>query len=250
MGFIIDTIFSTLSTIDDIKLNIQDSWYEQKFNHYIKKYNEETGQYPRNVLTKENENWRFPQHTYNRPCMPTKYIIDPTQLQYRQDDCNKEVETDQSDDVEKVTGEVIETITSDEETDQLVNNVDTEKAVEIPVVITEVKENNPVKETSTDSKQNVETEVVEKSSCTVDPAEKEFPKEDVDENKEYINVKEKLAGKTEHMETAKMLAKEQKDIDDILMTNVNNIVGQQKANSAKTTSSTKTTTKRSTSKRK
>lgn len=201
MGFIIDTIFGVVDAIDDVKLNIQDVWYEKKFDHYINKYNNETGKYPDSIVKSNNKNkpkmvssyqpFVIPGTVYNGIPVPNNTVQKPVQVPKPDPQFNvSEHAKDDEVNVEKVIVKPSVPKTS--------KNNKIEKGAEAKVV--EIK-------STTGTKKDPPAKIV-------DPAEKEAPVEDADAEK-YITI-DALEGKTEHTETARMQLTGQSKIDQIV----------------------------------
>lgn len=230
MGFIIDSIFAVTNMVDDVKLNIQDLWYEKKMDHYINKYHQETGQYPGSVVndrkkptTSNYQPFTIPGTVYNGiplssmttpPVTPEPVVtVDNTLLLT---DETPEAETDTDSLLVNETDETSETETDVGEVNTVVNSKITKAAEAKAEKITAKKP--PVK--------------------TIDPAEKEAPVENAEAEK-YPSV-DAFEGKTEHLETAELLLKDQSVIDNAVKNMADGYINEVK---------TKTTTKRSSSKK-
>lgn len=230
MGFIIDSIFAVTNMVDDVKLNIQDLWYEKKMDHYINKYHQETGQYPGSVVndrkkptTSNYQPFTIPGTVYNGvplssmtapPVTPEPVVtVDNTLLLT---DETPEAETDTDSLLVNETDETSETETDVGEVNTVTNSKITKAAEAKAEKITAKKQ--PVK--------------------TIDPAEKEAPVENAEAEK-YPSV-DAFEGKTEHLETTELLLKDQSVIDNAVKNMADGYINEVK---------TKTTTKRSSSKK-
>ena len=199
MGFIIDTIFGVVDAVDDIKLNIQDVWYEKKLDHYINKYNNETGKYPESVV-KSNKKEKpkmvssyqpfiIPGTVYNGIPVPNNTTPKPP-VQTSEPQSKVHVPEHAKESVKAKTEVVVKP--------SVPKNNKIEKGAEVKVdeikSTTEAKKDPPVK--------------------IVDPAEKEAPVEEAGAEN-YITI-DALEGKTEHTETAKMQLVEQSKLDEVV----------------------------------
>lgn len=209
MGFIIDTIFGVADAVDDIKLNIQDMWYEKKLDHYINKYNNETGKYPESVVKSNNKkkpkmvsNYQpfvIPGTVYNGIPVPNN-ATPPVQVPEHAKK-SVEVKTEIECKMKPKPMYRIPLIKSDlvtqskkvEEYEKMVIG-EVQKAIDEIKSTTEAKKDPPVK--------------------IVDPAEKEAPVEEAGAEN-YITI-DALEGKTEHTETAKMQLVEQSKLDEVV----------------------------------
>lgn len=231
MGFIIDSVFAVSNMVDDVKLNIQDLWYEKKMDHYINKYHQETGQYPGSVVndrkkptTSNYQPFTIPGTVYNG--VPLSSMTTPPVTQ-------EPVVT--VDNTLLLTDETPET-----ETDPLLVN-ETDETSEIE---TDVGDVEPVKDTSSSKITKAAEAKAEKITAkkqpvkTIDPAEKEAPVENAEAEK-YPSV-DAFEGKTEHLETVELHLKDQSVIDNAVKNMADGYINEVK---------TKTTTKRSSSKK-
>ena len=199
MGFIIDTIFGVADAVDDIKLNIQDMWYEKKLDHYINKYNNETGKYPESVVKSNNKkkpkmvsNYQpfvIPGTVYNGIPVPNNTTPKPP-VQTSEPQSKVHVPEHAKESVKAKTEVVVKP--------SVPKNNKIEKGAEIKAdeikLTTEAKKDPPVK--------------------IVDPAEKEAPVEEAGAEN-YITI-DALEGKTEHTETAKIQLVEQSKLDEVV----------------------------------
>lgn len=195
MGFIIDTIFGVADAVDDIKLNIQDMWYEKKLDHYINKYNSETGNYPESVVKRNNKEkpkmvssyqpFVIPGTVYNGIPVPNNTTPEPQSKVHVPEHAkeNAEVKTE---------------VVVKPSVPKAPKNNKIEKGAEAKV--DEIK-------SSTEAKKDPPTEAV-------DPAEKEAPVEEAGAEN-YITI-DALEGKTDHTETAKMQLAEQSKLDEVV----------------------------------
>ena len=199
MGFIIDTIFGVADAVDDIKLNIQDMWYEKKLDHYINKYNSETGNYPESVVKRNNKEkpkmvssyqpFVIPGTVYNGIPVPNNTTPKPP-VQTSEPRSKVHVPEHAKESVKAKTEVVVKP--------SVPKNNKIEKGAEAKV--DEIK-------SSTEAKKDPPTEAV-------DPAEKEAPVEEAGAEN-YITI-DALEGKTDHTETAKMQLAEQSKLDEVV----------------------------------
>lgn len=236
MGFIIDSIFAVTSMVDDVKLNIQDLWYEKKMDHYINKYHNETGQYPGSVVndrkkptTSNYQPFTIPGTVYNG--VPLSSMTTPP------------VTPEPAVTVDNTLLLTDETPETETDTDSLLLVNETNETSETETDVGEV-EPEPVKDTSSSKITKAAEAKAEKITAkkqpvkTIDPAEKEAPVENAEAEK-YPGV-DAFEGKTEHLETVELQLKDQSVIDNAVKNMADGYINEVK---------TKTTTKRSGSKK-
>lgn len=213
MGFIIDGIFGIVDAVDDLKLNIQDKWYEAKINHYINKYHDETGKYPENNFIKQE-----PKLVERQPVQP--FMIPDSVVK----SCVDEIKRMKAESNNDEPDNIIEIVEKDDGSEEVIVEVNTKK--EIDLKEKDVNTETTIKPPETKNNKNVTTnsKTSTKSKNRTNRNKSTATESTENKNKPYAALLKGLEGKTQSKESAKLVVESISEIDKLMSEKLNDVL--------------------------